>query len=67
MTHARFSWTQPLCEPCWGIANPGRQASRLIEAEPEICVTCGKPTSSGIYIRIDPASAPYPTHLKDAS
>ncbi len=62
----RWSWTQPQCEPCWDIANPDRHPSRLIAAEPETCVTCGEPTSSGIYIRTDPASAPYPTHLKDA-
>lgn len=57
----RFSWTQPLCNRCWDQANPGRPPARVTSAEPEVCVTCGGPTASGIYIRINPANAAHPT------
>ena len=61
----RYSWTQPQCTTCWHNEHPGRQPVRLAEHERETCVTCGIWTEGGIYIRIDPSVAPYPTRLKD--
>ena len=62
----RFSWTQPCCETCWIERNPGRTPVVVVIAErdPETCVHCGEPTRDGIYVRIDPASAPHPTLTK---
>lgn len=61
----RLSWTQPVCEACWEERYPGRFANRLREPERETCVDCGKPTWVGIYIRINPTQANYPTLEKD--
>jgi len=62
----RYSWTQPCCTACWNERNPDRQAVALIEGvrEAEVCVHCGGPTRSGIYVRIDPNEADYPTMVK---
>jgi len=59
----RYSWTQPQCFTCWNSENPHRTAARMLtdESETEICVTCNSQTQSGIYIRIDPSTAPHPT------
>jgi hypothetical protein len=59
-----MSWTQPCCDDCWFERNPGRKPVRLIAAEIETCVYCGEPTHDGLYVRIDPQLAPYPTNVK---
>lgn len=59
-----FSWTQPCCEICWVTHNPGREPHRLLVPEREECVYCAEQTYSGIYVRIDPATAPHPTTEK---
>ena len=60
----RYSWTQPCCERCWTERYPRREPHRLIVMEPEQCVYCAAITESGIYVRLDPAAAPYPTMEK---
>lgn len=60
----RYSWTQPSCGTCWDERNPGRAPVRLREPDEETCVYCGKRHRSGIYVRIDPNAAPYPTAVK---
>jgi hypothetical protein len=42
-----------LCNDCWKIRHPARAAARMKHGEPERCHTCGEPTTSGIYIRVD--------------
>ena len=67
MTEAvRYSWTQPICTDCWGELNPDRPAHGLVDdaCETERCVVCDRWTRSGIYIRIDPAIARYPSLRK---
>ena len=63
----RFSWTQPCCVDCWNERNPGRRAHTLNGEHgfQEVCVYCGSPTRSGIYVRVDPKEVPHPTHLKE--
>lgn len=63
----RLSWTQPCCDDCWQDRNPGREAIRVRLDPPvvELCVFCVLPTTSGIYVRIDPATAPYPTLTRE--
>lgn len=65
MSEPRFGWTQPCCESCFERHNPGRKPTRLIEPEGEICVHCGAETQDGIYVRVDPKTAPHPTLIKD--
>jgi hypothetical protein len=63
----RYSWTQPCCEICWVDRYPGREPTRLKYEvrEDENCVYCAAHTFSGIYVRVDPAEAPYPTLEKN--
>jgi hypothetical protein len=63
----RLSWTQPSCADCWRERNPDREPMTLIKTETETCVYCGASTTSGIYVRVDPALAPHPTLTKDES
>jgi hypothetical protein len=60
----RYRWTQPQCNLCWKRENPERVPTRVLDCEEERCATCGRWTKSGIYIRIDPMIAPYPSLLK---
>lgn len=64
----KYSRTQPCCKDCWNERNPERQTLEPFvgNGPDETCVYCGKPTNSGIYIRIDPAAAPHPS-LTDES
>lgn len=56
-----MNWTQPICVPCFAKRNPhGKQPYRVIEADPERCCDCGQPHQSGIYIRVDPRTVPFP-------
>jgi hypothetical protein len=51
---------QPLCPSCWRIREGTREPPRPDGAQPEICSQCGRLTTSGIYLRIDPDSVRYP-------
>lgn len=42
----------PLCNECWKQREPDRQPARLLVTEDEICALCGRPTRSGIYVRM---------------
>jgi hypothetical protein len=60
----RYSFTQPICADCWDAQNPGRVATRVTTGELEHCAFCAEPTVEGIYVRVDPATVPWPTNLK---
>jgi len=62
-----MTWTQPVCGPCWIVRSGGQVPTRLKIAELERCCRCGNETRSGIYIRVDPASVPYPRTDPDES
>lgn len=55
-----MSWTQPVCEQCWFLVNITKEPVRMKEADPERCCKCGVETNSGIYIRVDPKTVPFP-------
>ncbi len=58
-----MQWTHPQCNTCWEKENPGRTPHRLsltLSVGEETCCTCGVSTKSGIYIRRDPKTVPYP-------
>ena len=58
-----MSWTQAICEADWNKKNPDdRIPFRLREEfiEPEVCSYCGEPTVSGMYVRDDPKTVPFP-------
>lgn len=60
-----MNWTQPVCWSCWIKENGEHTPIRMREPNPEICCKCGQQTVSGIYIRIDPNTVPYPTDKED--
>lgn len=57
-----MSWTQPVCSADWYKHNPDREPHRMVAemAGHETCCYCGQPTTSGIYVRVDPATVPHP-------
>lgn len=57
-------WTQPACEPCAEYRMPGRVAYRVVHPAPETCCICGTNTTSGVFIRVNPAGVRYPTHRR---
>lgn len=61
----RYSWTQPICGDCYAERNPGRDPVRVVMPEEEQCVHCGLVTAEGLYTRIDPDYARYPSLRKD--
>jgi hypothetical protein len=65
----RYSWTQPCCMSCWDERNPNRPAIQMRAPTRvlETCVYCGSDTNDGIYVRLDPSTAPHPTLTKDES
>jgi hypothetical protein len=59
----KLSWTQPVCDDDWAERNPDRPNPVRMNpefTEQEQCCYCGKPTKSGIYVRVDPATVPFP-------
>src|SRR5262252_6463485 len=61
----KYSWTQPICEACWEERHHGLPAGRLKHPSAETCVWCGQRTMDGIYIRVDPSTAPHPSIRKE--
>jgi hypothetical protein len=60
-----MSWTQPICAPCYDAWYPGRQPSRVIDADEETCCNCAAKTSDGIYVRVNPAEVAHATREKE--
>jgi hypothetical protein len=56
-----MTWTQPICEDCWVERSPGTPPVRVIFDAEARCCFCGSETWSGIYVRVNPASVPYPS------
>jgi hypothetical protein len=65
MTAPRYSFTQPICGPCYAYRYPDREPHQIIEAEAEICCVCGLATRRGIYLRVDPSTVLFPSRLKE--
>ena len=63
----RLSFTQPICAVCWRRDHPDNPYTGLYEGELGKCCKCGLHTRSGIYIRVDPTTVPYPTITKEGS
>lgn len=49
-------WTHLICEDCWNERHPTRRAVKVSFDDGAPCCFCGKDTSSGIYVREDPAT-----------
>lgn len=57
-----MSWTQPVCIPCWNRDHPDRQTGGHGDInDPEHCCLCGGETRAGLYVRLDPATVPFPS------
>lgn len=66
MAEARLSWNQPICRGDWDLLEPGgREPVKIVDPYPETCAWCGERTWSGIYVRRDPATVPYPARNTD--
>ena len=50
------NWTHACCNLCWLAREGERIPHRLRETEEETCCFCGHATTSGIFIREDPAA-----------
>jgi len=53
-------WTHAICDDCWDEKHPDRPAPRKGQGPIEHCCYCGDHTTSGIYVRDDPATVPHP-------
>ncbi len=60
----KYSWTQPICDDCYDEREPDRLPIAMREAPTERCVDCNRLTSIGVYIRVDPTTARYPTNVR---
>lgn len=61
----QLGWTQPACAGCFARHNPGRHPLLFTDPDNETCCYCGTPTTSGIYVRVDPTTVDHPTHEKE--
>lgn len=63
---SQYSWTQPICRLCWNHDHPDKPfgEDRDGRGPEERCSNCGSWTRSGVYIRVDPKVAAYPSILK---
>lgn len=54
------NWTHPICDDCWTLRHPDRQAVRVVGTwgDVEQCCFCRHATRSGIYVRQDPTMSP---------
>lgn len=59
------AWNHPCCDACWKGREPRRVPVRLSAPNVERCSFCGEPTMSGIYVREDPATVPFPPAQKE--
>lgn len=58
-----MGWTQPLCRGCWDKQHPDRVPVVLNTLDEEVCCMCGALQRDGIYVRVNPASVPYPSDV----
>lgn len=58
---AEYSWTQPVCDPCFEEMQPGRSPIRVRDRTDEVCCKCGHENADGIFVRVDPRLVPFPT------
>lgn len=61
-----MSFTQAVCFDCWNERNPESQVGpddprRSNTGPDERCCDCGAATTSGVYIRVDPSTVPFPS------
>lgn len=65
------NWTQPVCDPCWAaeygvfdtdghLIGLSREPARRVDPDELVCCRCGRPTRSGILVRVDPTTVPFP-------
>ena len=64
-----MNWTQPICAARWNQDyGSTRDPQRLVDiatdetggGDLERCCYCNKPTCSGLYVRLDPETVPWP-------
>jgi len=55
-----MTWTQPVCAKCFDDEHPFRHPVRVTNPPAVNCCYCGTMHRSGIYVRVDPSTVPYP-------
>ena len=55
-----WGWTRPCCLVCWHESYPGQKPVRRRATDSQTCAWCAASTVSGIFIRADPHTVPYP-------
>ncbi len=59
-----MGFTQAVCAPCWNERNPANHViPGYTGGELETCCYCGNETLSGLYVRVDPTTVPYPQEV----
>lgn len=52
-----MNWTHSICDDCWTNRSPHQEPTRIVvDTETETCCWCGIQTTSGIFVRADPAT-----------
>lgn len=63
--NARMDWTQAICRDCWNERNPERQVTNAATVlVGDVCSYCGHAATSGIYVRDDPSTVPFPQPVR---
>lgn len=68
-----YSWNAAICVADWNMRNPDRLAEpklgeqKFVGGEVNRCVYCGGGTTSGIFVRVDPRTVPFPALEDDDS
>lgn len=53
-------WNHAICDECWTKLEPDRTPVTAADVHSaEICGWCGRPTTSGIYVREHPDKVPF--------
>lgn len=59
------AWTNPICDHCWCMEEGERIPHRVFTGKPAKCCVCGCDTISGIWVRKDPETVPFPAYEDD--
>jgi len=58
MSYSDSAMDHAICVPCWVDSRPERIPHRVVDDVARACCFCGRPTSSGVYLRQEPSITP---------
>jgi hypothetical protein len=62
-----MNWTQPICGDCYAVRSPGRNPTCMSDPDARVCCDCGKTTSEGIFLGVDPRTVPFPEDEEEST